>query len=260
VTSSATASVTFEIVSADSSLPIVAAHTNRTRGRLEDPWRRPHSSAMSRTTLRRNRSRAGCANGGRSCLPWRRGSLELVGGQMPPASRESRTSRRSHAGWGFSVSRSGEFQMSVITRSSGHNRRTSTALGPYANCARHRIAGRRTRSDSAASPGTPRTPHRRETGPELLVGAGVVPPADRARFLGHGSRLLHSSRDAGRSAVRPSLWQPPQPQVTSLCCSFVVDGARCPGGATVREWPSATPIGRKVLHGPSIRKFWWHLR
>jgi hypothetical protein len=48
------------------------------------------------------------------CERERRGSRDLVSGQMPPASRESRTTRRSHTRWGVSTSRSGEFQISVI--------------------------------------------------------------------------------------------------------------------------------------------------
>ena len=37
-------------------------------------------------------------------------SFELVSGQRPPASKETRPSWRSHTGWGISVSVSGEFQ------------------------------------------------------------------------------------------------------------------------------------------------------
>jgi hypothetical protein len=44
-----------------------------------------------------------------------RGSFdELARGQRPPASKEPRPTPWSHAGWGLSMSRSGDFQMSVI--------------------------------------------------------------------------------------------------------------------------------------------------
>ena len=42
---------------------------------------------------------------------------ELVSGQRPPASKGFRRIERSHTGWGTSVSRTGEIQVSVISAS-----------------------------------------------------------------------------------------------------------------------------------------------
>src|SRR5665647_858006 len=65
---------------------------------IVQPWRRNACTSMSSSRV----SMSG------------RNSLELDGGQRPPASRELRLFSAEPRGWGISVSRSGYFQMSAI--------------------------------------------------------------------------------------------------------------------------------------------------
>ena len=77
--------------------------------------------------------------------------------------------------------------------SCGRSPRTSNSGTPCATTDHCHRPGRRTRPASAVAIDTPRTPHRWEPVPKLLIGARVVDPAHRA-LDSHILRLLHSSR------------------------------------------------------------------
>src|SRR5665647_951922 len=117
-----------------------------------------------------------------------RNSLELDGGQRPPASRELRPFSAKPRGWGVSVSRTGEVQLSAIRYRSVRYYRTETGawLAARPTVWLERIEGR---SDRPIG-GVPARELAQFIEDHLLA-RPVLGPVPAGGSLRHGSALTH---------------------------------------------------------------------